>query len=440
MRTISGADVVAFRGRRNFSRKALAAEAGLTEGKIWRIENKNHMSDAEEQALIACGVTAVTMPGESSTLPRVDAVTLDDVEAAVIEKAPTSAVVEVREVGLDVPVIPSTGEPDLAALFSAQSPTYERYVSNSELQTWKRCRRKWWLAWHRGLHEKSESPVGVRQVGNRLHRALQAHYVPGGPPNATRLLTTLEVLIAEDRKASAGWLFNEEMAKQFEKEADLERIMLEGYLEWLAETGADSDLKVIASEAYIEAELPEFGDHFLAIIGKIDVRVRRTTDGVILFLDHKSVAEFTTVTKLLNIQEQPIHYQLLEVLSAQEGDHVQGALWNMMRRVKRSKTANPPFYQRVEVRHNPIVLDNYRHRIVGEIQDILEAEQNLGKWPAAHQRFAYPSPTRDCSWDCPFLKVCPMFDDGSRAEHMLEEHFAVGDPLAYYMQEVLNES
>lgn len=468
MRTIHGADVVAFRGRRNLSRKALAQEAGLSEGKIWRIENKDTMSDAEEQALMMCGVTAVTMPEETPLLPRVDAgiviepdddpnnhmsvPTLEealgvppelDVDAAAEPRTPPASAVEEGEVGFSSTTAISVAEPDLATLSQhVHERTFQRYISNSELQTFKRCRRKWWLAWNRGLHEKSETPIGVRQVGNRLHRALATHYVPDGPPNAIHLLAELEKLIAADHAIAEaqGWLANEELAKQFTKEADLERIMLEGYLEWLTQTGADADLKVIAPEAYLEAELPEFGDHVLAIIGKIDVRVRRTTDGAILFLDHKSVAEFTTVTKLLNIQEQPIHYQLLEVLSAQEGDHVRGALWNMMRRVKRTGTAKPPFYQRVEVQHNPIVLDNYRHRLVGEIQDILEVEENLAKWPAAHQRFAYPSPTRDCSWDCPFLQVCPMFDDGSRAEHMLEDRFTAGDPLDYYMTEMLGEN
>jgi hypothetical protein len=409
------------------SRKMLAAEAGLTEGKIWRIENKDSMSDVEEQALIACGVTAVTMPDEAPVLPRVDAI--PEVKFSNPEdELPTDPIAVVNEVA---PTAVEPIEVDLAALSEqAHAKQFDRYISNSELQTFKRCRRKWWLAWNRGLHEKSESPVGVRQVGNRLHRALQEHYVPGGPPSATHLLSALERLIVEDRTAalSAGWLQTDEEDKQFTKEADLERIMLEGYIEWLAQTGADAD----------EAQLTEFDS--LAIIGKIDVRVQRISDGVILFLDHKSVAEFTTTTKLLNIQEQPIHYQLLETLVAPEGQHVQGALWNMMRRVKRSATAKPPFFQRVEVRHNPIVLDSYRHRLVGEIQDILETEENLGKWPAAHNRFAYPSPTRDCSWDCPFLQVCPMFDDGSRAEHMLEERFAVGDPLDYYMAEVLREN
>ena len=29
-----------------------------------------------------------------------------------------------------------------------------------------------------------------------------------------------------------------------------------------------------------------------------------------------------------------------------------------------------------------------------------------------HQFWAYPTPNRTCSWDCPFLRICPMFDDG----------------------------
>jgi hypothetical protein len=444
-RTLSGADVVAYRGRRNFSRKALAAETGLTEGKIWRIENKDHMSDQEEQALLMCGVTPVTMPADQPALPRVDAgiVVTDEIspEAHAAIDASNAATDEfLRIIDRQQVRVPDV---DLGALHAEMTARklFSRYFSNSEIQTFKRCRRKWWLAWYRGLRERRESPTGVRQVGNRLHRALQSHYVPGGPPSATYMLDELETLIAQDRAAAeaAGWMSNEKVAEKFAKEADLERIMLEGYIEWLAITGADADLKVIAPEAYLEAGLDEFGENVVAIIGKIDVRIRRITDGAILFLDHKSVAEFTSTTKLLNIQEQPIHYQLLETMLAPEGENVSGALWNMMRRVKRTPAANPPFYQRVEVRHNPKVLDNYRGRLVGEIQDILEVEENLNKWPAAHQRFAYPSPTRDCSWDCPFLQVCPMFDDGSRAEAMLDEHFIEGDPLSYYMTEVLGE-
>ena len=419
--TIQSADVKDFRKRRSMSRKQLAAITGLTEGKIWRIEEKGNISAAEDALLTSVGVLAVTWPEPTLTV------------------GPTPLPIAPAVVFVEPVIVTDAPEIDFPKLIQRAERTYERYVSNSEIQTFKRCRRKWWLAWHRGLRAKSESPVGVRQIGNRLHRALQAHYVPGGPPSPQHLLDELERLVTLDRSQADAWGYfaNEELALQFEKEADLERIMMEGYLEWLAQTGADAELQVIAPEAYLEVGLEEFGDHVLAIIGKIDVRLRRTTDGVILFLDHKSVAEFTTTTKLLPIAEQMIHYQLLETLSAEEGQHVEGALYNMMRRVKRTATARPPFYQRVEVRHNPIVLQNYRNRLVGEITQVLNVGDHLSEHPELHQAFAYPSPTRDCSWDCDFFQVCPMFDDGSRAEDMLRDRFIEGDPLEYYMTEVI---
>lgn len=282
--------------------------------------------------------------------------------------------------------------------------------------------------------------MGVKQIGNRGHRALATHYVPDGPPSGAHLLEELERLIVLDRAEAIAAGFSEEVMKQFEKDADLERIMLEGYLQWLADTGADADLKVVAPEAYVEAELGEFGSDKVAIIGKLDVRVRRLSDNTILFLDHKFLAEFTKTTRLLPIMEQMIHYQLLETMNAPEGDHVAGALYNMLRRVKRTDKANPPFYQRVEVRHNRHTLANYRTRIVGEISTMLQVEDQLNRRGASHQEVAYPTPTRDCFWDCMFLDVCSMMDDGSRSEDMLRDLFVTGDPLNYYMTEVIGEN
>jgi hypothetical protein len=212
--------------------------------------------------------------------------------------------------------------------------------------------------------------------------------------------------------------------------------MLEGYIQWLAETGADAEIEVIAAETYVEAPLHEFNDR-VAIIGKMDVRVRRVIDNVRLFIDHKSVASVTQPTIMLPLDEQMLHYHLLEFLTLEEGaSRSDGALYNMLRRVKRTAAAKPPFYSRVEVRHNKQELDSYRRRLVGTITDILVVEGQL-RDGARHQTVAYPNPTRDCTWDCPFIAVCPMFDDGSRVDAMLEEHYVVGDPLSYYQDEVL---
>lgn len=415
--SITGEDVLAYRRRRGLSRKELATVAGLTEGKVWRIEQRNVIHPDELQILTTLGVMPVTS----------------------IDPQPTPTITPEEPVRL-IPIQADTeyefeGTINLAEL--AARPTFDRYVSNSEVQTFKRCRRKWWLAWHRGLVLKTESPVGVRQIGNRVHRALRYHYVPGGPTQPEAMLAALEREILLDRSALPDNTLDDVRMK-FEKEADLERVILEGYLEWLQTTGADSELEVIAPETYLEAHLFDYGPTSVAIIGKLDVRVRRILDGSHMFIDHKVVGEFTTPARLLPMDEQMKHYHLLEKKNA-DGQQTAGAIYNMLRRVKRTGRATPPFYQRIDVFHNQHELLDYERRLSGVITQMLELEEDLnsGNDPAI---VAYPSPRRECSYDCPFFAVCPMFDDGSRAEAMLSSLYERRDPLEYYLTEMIGEN
>jgi transcriptional regulator with XRE-family HTH domain len=418
---VNGADVLEYRKRRNLSRRELATVTGLTEGKIWRIENKGVIHDSERDSLRLAGVVEA---GD------------DDVPSNALLR-PAAPVVSVSD---PIEVIESWVEPapevDFVAALKTVEREYDYYFSNSELRTAKRCRRKWWLGWYRGLRPARESPVGVRQIGDRLHRALKSHYSPGGPRSAQVLLDALEREIMLDRTQLVGVL--PDTMAQFDREANLERVMVEGYLEWLADTGADSELDVVSSETYLEAELPEFsGD--VAIIGKIDVRVRRKLDGVRLFLDHKSVGDLKGPVLMLPLDEQMLHYHLLESMTEDEDERCDGALYNMLRRVKRTAAARPPFFERVEVRHNKHELESYRRRIVGQITDVLEMRRSLESG-ASPQTVAYPNPTRDCTWDCAFFSICPMVDDGSRVEALIDsrEYFVQGDPLDYYMREVID--
>jgi hypothetical protein len=421
---ITGADVVAYRQRRHMSRRQLAVESGITEGKIWRIEAKGRMSDDERSRLVLAGVTPVTVDGGPPPPPP----KASPPPVAVASATPNTT----QPVTEDTLPFGHAATLDLAELSKLAATTYDRFVSNSELQTFKRCRRKWWLAWFRGLALRAEPPTGVRQIGDRCHRALKGHYVPGGPTRPEQLLDELERLIILDRTAAGE--MEPDVAKKFESEADLERIMLEGYVEWLAATGADADYEVIAPETYLEAHVP-IGRN-VAIIGKLDVRLRRISDGAHLFMDHKTVGDLRAPTLMLPLDEQMLHYHYLESLNVEDGQRSVGALYNMLKRVRRTDRAKPPFYERVEVRHNDHELQSYGRRVAGEIHTILDVSDELdnGQDP---REVAYPSPRRDCTWDCDFFAVCPMFDDGSRAEAMLAQLYTRRDPLEYYISEAI---
>jgi transcriptional regulator with XRE-family HTH domain/RecB family exonuclease len=302
------------------------------------------------------------------------------------------------------------------------------HLSNSELKTFKRCHRKWWLAYYRELRLKRTDHTGPRAIGTRLHLALSAYYAE--PPQNAWDVFNADV---EADRAKFDELDAEKLEK-FEKEVELCRIMLEGYFEWLEETGADDGIEIIGNEEVVEVEFATVLGVLVILIGKLDLRIKRNVDGLRMFLDHKSVPNFESPVKTLHLDEQMLQYMLLEYLQfLSEGntEFASGGIYNMLKKVKRSAKATPPFYARVEVRHNIKELQSFYLRVLGEATAILELKQKLdaGENP---QQVAYPNPTRDCSWDCDFIMVCPMFDDGSAAEEMLAEYFEGHDPHDHY--------
>ena len=308
-----------------------------------------------------------------------------------------------------------------------------RFVTNSELQAFKACRRKWYLGNHLALSPKVERHVGPLRLGSRVHEALAVHY-DGGDAVAAHT-----VFIARDRALLTPDLLEDEL-KQFESESDLGRIMLQGYLEWLGETGADQGLTVVATETKLSAPLDGYAllDGFgrpIHLLGKLDLRVRREMDGAVLFLDHKTTKSFADVFGTMVLNEQFLTYQLLERLDllARQDDSppATGSLVNVLRKVKRTASAKPPFYAREEVHHADVELRNFWHRVHAEVADLLAAEAALAAG-TDHRRVCYPRPSRDCTWSCDFVAVCHMFEDGSDADRFLAERFVAYDPLARY--------
>lgn len=316
-----------------------------------------------------------------------------------------------------------------------------RPVSNSELQTYKRCKRKWWLKYHRKLKLRAVNPAGALALGTRVHRALAGLYVPDGEPRQDPS-DVLERAIVEDWTAyvtgcrESGRQPDELVTRRFTADNQVERAMVEGYVKWLEETGADFGLRVIAPETYLEAPLDLHDDTLppVKLIGKLDVRVVREIDNVKLFIDHKTAQSLTEAQSTLLMDEQMLFYHVLEWLSDLESGRCDGALYNMLKKVKRTGAAKPPFYERIEVRHNRHELEAFRRRLIGTITDLLWTTQQLleGEDPLVA---AYPTPTKQCSWDCEFRSVCPLFDDGSRAEDMVNSVYVTQNPLAYYESE-----
>jgi RecB family exonuclease len=298
-------------------------------------------------------------------------------------------------------------------------------LSNSEIQTFKDCRRKWWLGYYRRLQPRTKQFTGALALGSRVHEALDRHYSTGQDlleAHAELVKKDMDLLIAEYRDTY-----------DLEAEADLGRIMLEGYLEWMADEGIDADLEMISTEEIIQ--MPLF-DGEVVLQGKLDMRVRRKSDGVRMFRDFKTVGgSFSDFANQAQMNEQILTYMLLE--SAQNKnpeERSEGGIFTMLKKVKRTANARPPFYEQIEVRHNNFTMRSFWQRIHGTITDLMSVKKNLDA--GADPNFvAYPSPGKDCKWKCQFYTVCPLIDDGSAAEAAISEMYESADPYGYYKSE-----
>jgi hypothetical protein len=297
-------------------------------------------------------------------------------------------------------------------------------LTNSEMSDWRRCRRKWYFRSYRHLRARDEKPTGALSLGNLVHDALSVLYAVGekGDP-----LARLDEL-TEAKVLAHPW--HEEDVR---KEGELAKIMVEGYVQWLEETGADQNVRVLAPESMVEVQLAEG----VTLLSKLDARVERVTDPGRVALEFKTVQDFTRPLPTLQIDTQLLTEHLVEFLSLQErgeadpAQRARGVLYRMLRKVKRTSTAKPPFYAEEAVDHNVEELRNHWRHVMAIARDIIDAHQRLDAGES-HHTVAYPSPKQDCSWDCPFLAPCKLANSGDM-EGYIAEKYEEADPLERYV-------
>lgn len=297
-------------------------------------------------------------------------------------------------------------------------------ASNSEFQTFTDCGRRWWLSYYRGLKPLAEKPVGPLSIGSRVHRALEEGYSSPGRGEAA-MSVLLDSLTEDYPKASQ---LGPEVLKQFQSEAELCVIMLEGFVQWASEEGLDAGWEVVAHERIVKASPMDIHGERVIFKGKLDQMIRRDMDGSLWMRDWKTTQTMTPV--MMAFGPQLKMYLLLLALTEPDAQ-VSGGQFVFLKKVKRTARANPPFYSIEPFYVGPPEMESFFLSTMGTAKRMVETMQKLeaGGNPL---ELVPPRPTRDCSWRCPFYLACPMFDDGSNVEGYLEANYTSGDPYAYY--------
>lgn len=293
-------------------------------------------------------------------------------------------------------------------------------LSHSTIKTFKSCRRRWWLHYHRGysLRSGTEPATGVALLGTRIHAALEAYYGFGADPMA--ILEEIYDQAIQERP---------EAYSDLTAEHGYARLMLSGYLDWVASEGIEERYEIISVERTVEMDLNLPTPESAILMAKLDHVVRDRSSGALRVRDFKTVGSLNKADGLIR-DEQMRTYDLL-LAHAEPEERVDGALYTMMLRSKRTAKATPPFFAEHEISYTPQDRESMLLRIRFEVMDLMNADAAL-RAGADHRAVARPNPSAECEWICDFKNVCPMFDDGSRADDMLNDLFEQKDPYAYY--------
>ncbi len=136
--------------------------------------------------------------------------------------------------------------------------------------------------------------------------------------------------------------------------------------------------------------------------------------------------------------EQMMFYiMLMRLERLQKGEDVvavpRAVLYTMLKKVKRTARATPPFYAQHEIMFNDRALRSMWLRTHRRLQQMLEAREALAAGHT-HQYVVPPRPTKDCAWKCPFVAVCPMADDSSEESlfGVIDQIYDIRDPYERY--------
>ena len=325
-------------------------------------------------------------------------------------------------------------------------------ISWSEISRWLRCPRQWFAEYYLGFLPAAESPSGVRNLGIRVHTAMEWLYSPGHEP--VDPLLTLAVLYAAEIEKHPDW------EKELRADWELSKIMVEGWLKEAQDQGLDANYDVIATEEEVAVPLPGFGGAVL-LRGKLDQVVLDNRTGVLSFLDWKTADNFLR-SELIEMDPQMKTYSLIQLLAAghpepmsatgewNPGERlplVAGGIVRTMRRVKRTSRTKPPYYQQHPFIQSPERLAAHLLLIQQAVAEIMNArtaldagyEQSGGAVNVInHLQQTVARPVEipsDCSWRCPLSRgMCQLMSGGGSwyDAFVSSGQYVQGDPYVRY--------
>lgn len=304
-------------------------------------------------------------------------------------------------------------------------------------QTFKHCRRKYYLSYVLGLTSASRGSVPMT-VGQIVHAGLAGYYgalMDGRQTPRSAKPKGWKALAAETDRLTTGM-----DSERVDEVLALRATCYNHYTDWAATH--DPWERILGVEVPMIHHVRLARSVRVALVGTADLVV--LLQGQVYIVDHKTVAQWYT-TEMLNLDDQMAAYMYLAPMTFKAPNGVGGAIYTMIRRkvpagvglLKRgglSTTKNmdttPEVYlaairrykldpeeysdhlqllasrewiRREVIPYEAPRVDQFRHHLKEEFGDIVRCHDS-GEW--------YPAPQFDCARMCQFGPLCGMMNQG----------------------------
>lgn len=278
-----------------------------------------------------------------------------------------------------------------------------RNISNSEVSSWLRCRRKYYYEYMLDLEPKVLSaPIGR---GTLIHAMLEQYY-----------LNKMDGESEDTCRDAAQRVINAEI---LDENADVTmlgktRDLIMGYFdEWLEH---DERYEIIGVETQFSIPVPE--DSF-NIVGTVDLFLKDKEDGRYIGVDHKSSYNFWTEAQAqVNAQFPKYMYGLME-----RGFDVKAFVINQIR-TRELKSGNE-LYRRMTVKPSESRLKAVmqQHLTAGREIMAFRADPDKDKAIPVYDKFV-------CA-NCPFFDLCDSDTEGAPLQYVIQNGYQLHKNYGY---------
>lgn len=319
-------------------------------------------------------------------------------------------------------------------------------IRSHERMEYKRCQRKWFWHWRKGLVPKKKT-FGALDLGTWFHSALAWWYVEG----TKRRGHLQELLTAQANMAIRTAQSNnapQHVLDEAEELALLGEAMAEAYARYYSRDYVD----VIGAEIPLEFQIADDTDTVIALHRLKPDLVYRDKDKRIWLMEHKTAASIRTEHLVIDDQARP-YGAMAELALRNAGvlgrkERVSGIMYNFIRKALPdireqdregrylnkngtvSKRQPPEYFRRHPVRMTDrakLVTLRRLQREAIEITVVTQALREKRIKPESLKK----TPHRSCPRFCEYFAMCNLEEEGADIRDMERGLFTRQDPYLY---------